>query len=273
VIRWLFWDLGDVILNEEHLRFTFYERLFRFIRKQKSEFLFSDLMEIRKEIIRVKQSISPLMDIARSYLPEGEHHKFKEEIHYFYKRYSGKYIKVVPRMTPVLQILKKEYKLGIIANQPVFIRPLLDRLNLSAYFSAIYISDQVNIRKPDERIFRLALEEQKVTPEEAVYIGNRIDHDMIPAMNIGMSPLQARFNPDVKGFVPSTTYEKQYYNAVNTVSEWPETTEMLGYGFPGITHPEEILKLDLNNLQVAFTEPEAEPLTLSELLKKFLLGG
>ncbi len=273
MIRWIFWDLGDVIFNEEYLRFTFYERLFRFIRKQKSGFLFSDLMAIRKEIFEVKNSISPIIDIAYEQLPKHEYKKYKNEISYFYKKYYTKYIKIVPRVNTVLKILNKEYKLGIIANQPDFIIPFLKNLNIYPYFNAIYISDMVNIRKPDLDIFRMALNEQRVNPEEAVYIGNRIDHDIFPAMQLGMKPVQARFSMKVKGFIPSTTYEKQYCEAVEKYSEWPEILEFEGDFFPVINSPEELLKLDFNNLKISkLVNAEEQPL-LTDLLRKFLLGG
>jgi len=273
VIRWIFWDLGDVVFNEEYLRFTFYERLFRFIRKQKSDFLFPDLMLLRKQVIKVKNSVSPIMDIAYAQLTKKELKKFDTEIRYFYKRYFGKYIKIVPRINTVLHILKKEYKLGIIANQPDFILPHLKNFNISQFFDAIYISDIINVRKPDLKIFKLALTEQKIAPEEMIYIGNRIDHDVMPAISLGIKPIQARFNMSVKGFVPSTTNEKQYYEAAEEFSEWPEALENAIDFFPVINSPEEILNLDLNHLKVSHNVNEDEQPVLTDLLRKFLLGG
>ncbi|MCK5076236.1 MAG: HAD family hydrolase [Calditrichia bacterium] len=250
MIRWIFWDLGDVIFNEEYLRFTFYERLFRFIRKQRSEFLFSDLLYFREGIIENKKSNSPIIDIAKDFLPDNEFEKYQAEILYFYERYHRKYIKIVPHIRTILNILKKKYKLGIIANQPCFIMSFLNHNKLSPFFDAIYLSDVVGIRKPDFKIFKLALKEQKIMPEESIYIGNRIDHDIIPAMEIGIIPLQARFSMEVKGFFPSTTYEKQYYEAVDQCSEWPESSKFEMNLYQVIKYPETLLKMNLSDLKI-----------------------
>jgi len=50
----------------------------------------------------------------------------------------------------------------------------------------IVISEEVDIEKPDKRVFQVALDELGVEAENAVMVGNRIDADIVGANRIGM---------------------------------------------------------------------------------------
>ena len=51
-------------------------------------------------------------------------------------------------------------------------REKLDRFALAPLFDEILIDTEVGFSKPDERIFRLALDRLSVSPEEAVMVGD-----------------------------------------------------------------------------------------------------
>src|SRR2546428_12735929 len=75
---------------------------------------------------------------------------------------------------------KREVKLGIISNvssHEVAIG-ILDNVNLTQYFAEVVTSASVGIRKPDPGIFRYALMQFKVRPEEAVMVGDSEIHDI-----------------------------------------------------------------------------------------------
>jgi FMN phosphatase YigB (HAD superfamily) len=80
------------------------------------------------------------------------------------------------------------YRLGIIANQPTWIRASMDAWGLLRYFEAesIVISDEVAVSKPSPEIFQFALEQAGVEPEDAVMIGNDYLNDIEPAKRLGM---------------------------------------------------------------------------------------
>jgi putative hydrolase of the HAD superfamily len=83
---------------------------------------------------------------------------------------------------------KARYRLGIIANQPTWIRASMQEWGLLQFFEAesIVISDEVAVSKPSPEIFQFALEQAVVTPEEAVMIGNDYVNDIEPAKRLGM---------------------------------------------------------------------------------------
>ena len=86
----------------------------------------------------------------------------------------------------VLAFLSGKYELGVIANQADGLRERLERFGILPYFTHVISSWDVQIMKPDTRIFEYALNTAKCLPQEAVMIGDRIDNDIAPAKSIGM---------------------------------------------------------------------------------------
>ena len=62
--------------------------------------------------------------------------------------------------------------LGVVSNHRSSIRKVLDEFELTKYFSAIVISDEVKKWKPDPDIIRLALEEMDAIGKPALYTGD-----------------------------------------------------------------------------------------------------
>jgi putative hydrolase of the HAD superfamily len=55
------------------------------------------------------------------------------------------------------------------------------RLKIENLFDLIIISDEIGIKKPNPELFRYWLKKFNVKGEEAIYIGDRIDKDILPA--------------------------------------------------------------------------------------------
>jgi putative hydrolase of the HAD superfamily len=74
----------------------------------------------------------------------------------------------------------RDVKLGIISNvsSHEVAMGILDNVKLTQYFDEIVTSASVGIRKPDPGIFRYALMQFKVRPEEAVVVGDSERHDI-----------------------------------------------------------------------------------------------
>jgi HAD superfamily hydrolase (TIGR01549 family) len=82
---------------------------------------------------------------------------------------------------PTLQKLSKRHvKLGIISNvsSHEVAMGILDNVKLTKYFDQFITSASVGIRKPDPGIFRYALMQFKVLPEEAIIVGDSEIHDI-----------------------------------------------------------------------------------------------
>ncbi|HEL1064598.1 TPA: HAD-IA family hydrolase, partial [Streptococcus equi subsp. zooepidemicus] len=51
-------------------------------------------------------------------------------------------------------------------------------------------SSDVGLQKPDLALFRYALDQAGVLARDAVYIGDRVDNDIIPAKALGMTAVR-----------------------------------------------------------------------------------
>lgn len=86
----------------------------------------------------------------------------------------------------VLAALANKYELGIIANQTDGLQERLVCFGISRYFTHVVSSADIQMRKPDVRLFEYALREANCRPCEAVMIGDRLDNDIAPAKAVGM---------------------------------------------------------------------------------------
>ena len=86
----------------------------------------------------------------------------------------------------VIQALSQKYELGIIANQLDGLKERLKAFDLLQYLNYIISSWDVQVMKPDTRIFEYALDVANCTPQDACMIGDRLDNDILPAKSLGM---------------------------------------------------------------------------------------
>ena len=62
----------------------------------------------------------------------------------------------------------------------------LGRLGIASDFSHVFSSSQMGVRKPDRRIFARALSQMKVHRQEAVFVGDSLEHDVEGARGAGI---------------------------------------------------------------------------------------
>ena len=86
---------------------------------------------------------------------------------------------------------RRSYQLGIIANQPTWIRGRMEDWGLLEFFEAesIVISDEVAVSKPRPEIFQFALHQAGVAADEAVLVGNDYLNDIGPAKQLGFQTI------------------------------------------------------------------------------------
>jgi HAD superfamily hydrolase (TIGR01662 family) len=90
---------------------------------------------------------------------------------------------------PTLQTLRgRGYRLGLISNtgDDANIQALVDRERLRPYFDVILTSAALGIRKPNPRIFQIALEHWGISPTQAAMVGDSLGADILGAHNAGM---------------------------------------------------------------------------------------
>jgi putative hydrolase of the HAD superfamily len=96
-------------------------------------------------------------------------------------------IRLFPDVEQTLIQLGKKYALGVISNaQEWYQRAKLVHLGLEPRIRYFVVSDSVGYEKPDPRIFRHALALAGVQPDEAVFVGDRLDIDVAGAKAVSM---------------------------------------------------------------------------------------
>lgn len=100
--------------------------------------------------------------------------------------------KLYPESKEVLQALHGRYKLGIIANQSAGTEERLVQFGIRDYFDVVVASAEAGVAKPNKRIFELALSQAGCSAREACMVGDRLDNDITPAAEMGMSTVWVR---------------------------------------------------------------------------------
>ena len=90
-----------------------------------------------------------------------------------------------PDAAQCLKILSQKYKIGIIANQELGTKDRLQQQGILQYIDLVIASAEEGVAKPDEKIFKIALERAACKSDNAIMIGDRIDNDIIPAKKLG----------------------------------------------------------------------------------------
>lgn len=84
---------------------------------------------------------------------------------------------------------ERGFKLGVISNSEGHIAKLLKHAGIDSHIDVVADSGDVGIDKPDEGIFRYALEAVGSEPEKSIHVGDLYDVDVVGARNIGITPV------------------------------------------------------------------------------------
>jgi putative hydrolase of the HAD superfamily len=84
------------------------------------------------------------------------------------------------------ELKKRGLKLGLISNIEKDMSATLEKLGLSARLDIVVTSQDAGFTKPQPEIFRYALEKSGIKPDEAVYVGDQYQVDVIGAEGAGM---------------------------------------------------------------------------------------
>lgn len=95
-----------------------------------------------------------------------------------------------PFVKDTLKRLKASgYRLGVISNWDPSAKPILKKCEILDFFETVVISSEVGYAKPNEKIFRIALEEARVDPSKCLYVGDNYYDDTLGSNKVGMRSL------------------------------------------------------------------------------------
>jgi HAD superfamily hydrolase (TIGR01549 family) len=132
---------------------------------------------------------------------------------------------VEPDIKETLAKLKNSnLKLGIVSNTFVSgdsLEKHMEQVGILDFFEPRLYSYQFDFRKPDPRIFRIAAEKIGETPSNILFIGDRIDKDVRPALKNGMQAVMKTAYTNNGKKIPEGAWK------INHISELPGLIEKI----------------------------------------------
>jgi putative hydrolase of the HAD superfamily len=120
-----------------------------------------------------------------------------------------KYVRIDEHAKVLLEELHGKYKLGLVSNFaiPECVLKLLKADSLDGLFDVVVVSAAVNKRKPSPEIFHSTLKELKVSPSEAIFVGDTVDADIEGPKSVGMKVVYIERRPQKASekFAPDRT--------------------------------------------------------------------
>ena len=107
------------------------------------------------------------------------------------------------RSRALLERYRDRFRFGLVSNFSPSLMVILDRSGLAPLFSAVVVSAVVGCRKPERRIFELALDALGATKEETGMIGDSLRNDVTAAKNVGLTTVWLHGDEDFGGGDPS----------------------------------------------------------------------
>jgi HAD superfamily hydrolase (TIGR01509 family) len=113
-------------------------------------------------------------------------------------------VQVEPNTREVLRHLRQKYLTAIATNRGKSLRPLLVHLGLDTFFNIVVTSYDVKLSKPDPECLNIILNDFRILPEEALYIGdNEIDQVLCERAGV---PFIAYKNPSLRAVYHITNH-------------------------------------------------------------------
>lgn len=143
--------------------------------------------EVTKEKLHFERFYRPIegLQVTGDRLREMAHEIGRE-----FLRLTNTYFSVLPGAAEVVRALAKQYPLTIISNGFKEVQYYkFAHSGLSECFAHTIISEEVGINKPQPGIFRIALEMNGVTADEAVMIGDSYSSDIAGAKAAGVDQI------------------------------------------------------------------------------------
>jgi putative hydrolase of the HAD superfamily len=98
-------------------------------------------------------------------------------------------INAIGKSQKLLAILHDK-RMGVVSNgQRVFSEIEVRTLGFSDHFDFILFSSDVGCKKPNPRIYMIALDRLNLDPEEVLFVGDSYENDLVGPLKIGMQAL------------------------------------------------------------------------------------
>jgi HAD superfamily hydrolase (TIGR01549 family) len=198
---------------------------------QVSRYLLDLLEQGRK--IKLEQHLEvPLVDVLSScfhrFAVEGDEELMEQSLEEFYAVLL-EHREIVPGTNEMLQFVKdSDFKVGLVSDvawglPSYFPQRDMKHYHIDEYFDDLVFSTDVGLRKPNPKIFKIALSNVGARAECSYFVGNNLQADILGALNVGMFAVlkESSFYTHDDEIVPNAK-----------VSTWEQLEELLRQAGP-----------------------------------------
>ncbi|MFD0964881.1 YjjG family noncanonical pyrimidine nucleotidase [Pseudofulvibacter geojedonensis] len=166
--------------------------------------------KIDKETLRYKR-LRDTFNVINYNITDEVIYKIADE--YIY--YLSKQTHLLEGAEQLLEYLKPKYKLHIITNgfQEVQVGKL-NNTDLIRYFDVVVNSEMAGVKKPNPKIFEMALELANVKKENAIMIGDSYEADILGALDIGLDAICYNYHQEI---LPTTIKQVNHLNELQEI--------------------------------------------------------
>ncbi len=210
-IRFLFFDVGNVMVSDDPSALFIYRRLYERLGGAAAESP-ERFWQSRSEHAAAG---GMLWSFVEKRLGNGQFAEFQKatrrDLYSDWETHSP----AIPGMGDALHRLAADgWRMGVLANQPPEVERLLRARGLWDLFEVHAVSDVLGMSKPDPGLFRWALESAGVDPAETLMVGDRVDNDVAPAKSLGMRTLLLQIGFDARGWSACDDFGRLYEQSI-----------------------------------------------------------
>jgi 5'-nucleotidase len=239
-LQMIFFDVGNVFVSDDPSGCHIYRAIYAYLGGE-AWGTPRQMFEMREEHLRRGGN---LWTFARELIAPEHFDEFRKRVRGEIFGNWGAVSPPIPGMHDAARTLREKYRLGIIANQPEEVRPLLEERGIARLFDVMAISEELRVDKPDRRIFDWAFEKSGVEPARSMMIGDRLDNDVKPAKALGMQTVWLRMRFAQRGWIPADDFERAYGASLGNF-QWCEVDPRTPEETPDhtVTSPAELVAL------------------------------
>lgn len=185
----IFMDLGGVLFYDEYVELYYIYQIFSQLNKSGTKLQVIKLFEYRNHLYPTYKN-DWIRCLLNNLVPNHLAHtiissawnKVLEKFKDLFKPY--------PQSLNFLKKLNQNFPVYCVANQPLKVDSILNELGFKAYFKEIFLDQSLGYSKPDRRLFQFGLKKIGKGPLNVIHIGDRLDNDIIPAIQCGMQAIK-----------------------------------------------------------------------------------